>query len=688
VAAFGSAKVGVLDTGELENDTFVPGDEHIGLSGGGPSGVALDEPRDRLYVLTRFDNSVKVVNTLTNAEIASHSLYNPEPPEVKNGRRFLYDAAFTSSNGEASCSSCHVFGDFDSLGWDLGNPDEDVLSNPNPFGPVGFGQPFHPMKGPMTTQTLRGMKNHGPMHWRGDRTGAYDEANSPPDGGGFNEDLAFKEFNVAFDGLLGRDTGPLSAADMQAFTDFILEVMLPPNPIRKLDNSLTTSQSNGRTFYMNTTSDTIATCNGCHEIDASQGFFGSNALSTFENEPQELKIAHLRNAYQKVGMFGMPDINFVNVADPNFTGDQVRGFGFLHDGSIDTVFHFLRATVFSFPGGDTQRRQVEDFVMAFDTDLAPIVGQQTTLTGANGATVGPRIGLLIQRASTAFTLKGMPGARECDLVVKGDVQGEARGWVFGLAPVGFTSDRASEPLLGDNALRALAGQPGNGPLTYTCVPPGSGQRVGVDRDEDGFRDRDELDAGSDPADPSSIPSGGPGSDPIDARKLLIKNRVPENEARNKIVFLSRDVGIVPPARDSAGDPRCGADPSGTVKATLEISSATSGESHQTDLPCQNWVALGTAANPKGYRYTDTALAIGTAKLVLWKPGQLKATLLGRGASTLDFDLQTSVSQGSTSVLFTSSTGELCALCAPFAGKDGSDGKTFLGKICAAPPSCS
>jgi hypothetical protein len=33
-------------------------------------------------------------------------------------------------------------------------------------------------------------------------------------------------------------------------------------------------------------------------------------------------------------------------------------------------------------------------------------------------------------------------------------------------------------------------------------------RVGVDRDEDGFFDRDELDAGSDPADPSSTPSGG------------------------------------------------------------------------------------------------------------------------------------------------------------------------------------
>ncbi|MFM7173570.1 MAG: hypothetical protein ACKO4U_11115, partial [Caldilinea sp.] len=30
---------------------------------------------------------------------------------------------------------------------------------------------FHPMKGPMSTQSLRGLAGQGPMHWRGDRTG-------------------------------------------------------------------------------------------------------------------------------------------------------------------------------------------------------------------------------------------------------------------------------------------------------------------------------------------------------------------------------------------------------------------------------------------------------------------------------------------------------------------------------------
>src|ERR1035438_741003 len=65
VAAFGSSKVGVFDTTELQNDTFNPVTEsvnYIPVSGGGVSGLALDEPRGLLYVMTRFDDSVKVIN--------------------------------------------------------------------------------------------------------------------------------------------------------------------------------------------------------------------------------------------------------------------------------------------------------------------------------------------------------------------------------------------------------------------------------------------------------------------------------------------------------------------------------------------------------------------------------------------------------------------------------------------------
>src|SRR5262249_37945379 len=237
----------------------------------------------------------------------------------------------------------------------------------------------------------------------------------------------------------------------------------------------------------NPNSDTVRPCNGCHVLDPSSGFFGTDGDMSFENETQLLKIPHLRNLYQKVGMFGMPNIAFVNqdpAGNPSpFKGDQVRGFGFLHDGSFDTLFRFHNATVFNKSGinpggfdvgapGDPMRRNVEAFMHAFDSNLAPIVGQQTTLSGTSVSTLGntlcrtdstqgDRVDCLISRAA----------AGECDVVVKGTLSAEARGW-YRLPGGTFQSDRIAEAPITDAALRAVAVTPGQD-LTYTCVPPGS-----------------------------------------------------------------------------------------------------------------------------------------------------------------------------------------------------------------------
>src|SRR5262249_1595412 len=312
------------------------------------------------------------------------------------------DATNTSSNGEAACAVCHVFGDFDSLGWDLGDPtlvnfpDNNPKRVDDPFATLDRN--FRALKGPMTTQSLRGLANHGPMHWRGDRQG--------PSGQTLREDLAFEAFNVAFGGLLGRTQGPIASTDMEKFTNFILQVTYPPNPIRALDNSLTVDQQAGRDFYFNTDpSDTFEPCNGCHVLNPAAGFFGTDGFSSFENEPQFFKIPHLRNAYQKVGMFGMAFAGFFNQGNNGDQGPQIRGFGFLHDGSVDTLFRFHNAFVFNQrtsppfpplftnvgfpdgPAGDTLRGQVEQFVLAFDSNMAPVVGQQITLTSTNAGIV-------------------------------------------------------------------------------------------------------------------------------------------------------------------------------------------------------------------------------------------------------------------------------------------------------------
>ncbi len=70
----------------------------------------------------------------------------------------------------------------------------------------------------------------------------------------------------------------------------------------------------------------------------------------------------------------------------------------------------------------------------------------------------------------------------------------------------FETDRVEEAPLSDGAIRALANT-AEQEITFTCVPPGSGVRIGIDRDGDGYGDGDELDHGSDPSDAGSIPTG-------------------------------------------------------------------------------------------------------------------------------------------------------------------------------------
>ena len=517
VAAFGSGTIGILDSQRLENDTLDPVNDsaaYMPVSGGGVSGVVLDEARGVLYAMTRFDNAVKVMDLASYAETAALPLPNPEPASVVKGRAVLYDATKFSGNGEATCASCHIFGDMDDLAWDLGNPDDVVKASPIPINlgalfnilaqnnATGLSSKingsgniaeFHPMKGPMTTQTLRGLKNSGAMHWRGDRSvGAYGSSAS-------DANTSFKNFIGAFQGLVGTVDQP-SDADMQRFADFQLSVMLPPNPIRNLDNSLTASQRRGLNFYSgarasdgvvtNPTIEALAggktsfSCNGCHTLDASNGFFGTGGNQSFEVQTQTVKIPHLRNQYVKIGMFGAPRVSFFNLGDSGQMGDQIRGFGFLADGSTDTLFRFFNAAVFAPTGNsgfpqntpDTTRRDVEQLVLAFDTDLAPIVGQQVTLTSTNADSASPRIDLLLQRAGAPFTSKSLGGdVVECDVVANVVINGRIMGFLYDPAAANFIPDDGTDRVT-DATLRALAATP-RSEITYTATTPGSGPRI-------------------------------------------------------------------------------------------------------------------------------------------------------------------------------------------------------------------
>ncbi|HKV42918.1 MAG TPA: hypothetical protein VJX67_27225, partial [Blastocatellia bacterium] len=374
--------------------------------------------------------------------------FNPEPPEVQRGRLFLYDASL-SAHGDSACASCHRNGHRDGLAWDLGDPKGQLVKVKGLITST-----FHPMKGPMTTQSLRGIIGTEPFHWRGDTANLMG-------------------FNPAFMSLLG---GPrqLTDAELTDFEAFVKGLTYPPNPNENLDRTYPNpssgpSAAHGLTLFTTANLDAGAlTCNACHT--ASPGFLTGTDGVIFPGavirEPQDMKVPQLRGMYQKLGMVNAP-------------GDQLSGFGFEHDGTIDTVFDFLRNPLFTF-ASDNDRRDVEAFVLAFDTGIAPSVGLQVTIDSANKTSpaVMDRVTLMMAQADSA----------NCDLIVKGIYGGVTRGFLY-IGNGMFQPDKQSDQAVSWQMLLQAAGT--GSELTFTGVPAGEGRRMGIDRNGDGILDGDQ-----------------------------------------------------------------------------------------------------------------------------------------------------------------------------------------------------
>ena len=447
--------------------------------GQGPTGLAISADGNRLYVLNKFDGTISTVDTssTTNpSELSRTAFYDPTPTTIKLGRPLLYDTHATSGLGQASCASCHIDGRTDHLAWDLGNPagTSKTVDEPCRQGPNNC-RAWHPMKGPMVTQTLQQIVGNNPLHWRGDRENV-------------------SAFSVAFTGLQGADAEP-TATQLQQFTDFLATMHMPPNPFRNQDNTLSTSlatpdgtgnASNGSNLFATLPTLGGGPCTVCH-----QGPRGTNPAVDFPPAapgiPQTLKISPLMNMYEKTG-FSRASTN------------NNKGFGFNHDSRSDTLLNVLQVGFTFAPGpqGNQQRLDIEAFLLSFATDTHPSIGRQLYLDGANSNSAGT--------LSTVSQFLTLANANSVGMIAKGKINGIQRGWTYVSSSGIFQSDRAAETIT-EASLRALATV--GGEITYTLVPVGTERRMGIDRDADGALDRDELDLGYNPADPASIPPACP-----------------------------------------------------------------------------------------------------------------------------------------------------------------------------------
>ena len=509
VAGMGSNNVIVIDAAGNRLSTLAVGE--------GPAGLALDESRNRLYVWNHFSVTLSVVDTTQLRELDRKIVFNPLPRAIRAGRQYLYDGHKTSGLGQVACASCHVDARMDKLAWDLGDPSK----LPAKFDQVCATsviracEDFHAMKGPMVTQTMQDIIGHEPHHWRGDRTG-------------------IRAFNPTYTDLMGDDE-QLEEPIMQLLNNFLATVRFPPNPFRNLDNSLPENlplpgqytsgrfampgialppgnAKRGVDLYTKNLLASPFQCASCHTLPTGmgvngpvlvsqlgipvgmgglpRGVHGENRLgvvSTDGSTNVSMKTPHLRNMHEKVGLEFSQSSN-------------AAGFGFLHDGSVDSLAKFFSASVFS-PRSDQDVADLVALMMAFSgSDFGtaqPPTSAPVPISKDAHAAVGQQVEVQGSSLSArALALLAMANAGKVELIAHSG----SDSFVYQRSSQDFRPSAAGA-LLSVNALAARASI--NAPQVWMAMPLGLGNRFGLDRDGDGVSDQIEVAQGSNPAESDS-----------------------------------------------------------------------------------------------------------------------------------------------------------------------------------------
>ncbi|MFK7885259.1 MAG: cytochrome c peroxidase [Gammaproteobacteria bacterium] len=455
----------------------------------------LNDPGPRVYVLNHLDNSIVVLDPISELLVDNASLslsHDPRPDYIRLGQPFLYDARL-SANGFVSCASCHMWGRTDGLAWDLGTPEAQ-----NEEVPPALVDALPPMKLPadkdlMVTQSLQGLLNfevepadagwvtNAPYHWRADR-----------------ED--FKAFNGSFRSLLGG--AMLDEVEMARFEAFINSISYPPNPKQlrarqpsgffdpttdvNMDTS-TLGQRGLKVYHVFPTTASARSCAMCHSLPE-----GSNNLITdLTNQPTE--TAAIRGLFQKEARRSIDGLEHPDQAP--YTGFE----GLFHLGTRATGAPLLVNTVASInefnrtffssslcPTGDdhcVNLQALNQFVHEVDWGAAPMIGCAVTVTMSQVDAIEPLpVGTTACAAAcadnvgaTLMCMEQQAGSANAGVAVQASLAGSARGFWFDPVTQRYQPlNAAASSLKRTELLDAL--QVGDR-LVFQSVPLGSERRV-------------------------------------------------------------------------------------------------------------------------------------------------------------------------------------------------------------------
>jgi DNA-binding beta-propeller fold protein YncE len=390
--------------------------------------------------------------------------WDPTPSNLKQGR-IHFIRTQNSLSGTSSCDSCHVDGHTDGLAWDLS-------SFLDPEG-TPRGQLHLPLdrKGPLVTQSVRGMREVGPYHWRGERKRLVD-------------------FNAVFIDLLERhEDGKLDdLGGKMVYVGQYMDFLAPrANPGQAADRNYTSEELAGANLFLNKPVLGSLRCVDCHPLPL--GTSGEMTINHFGGFSPDTKVPALRNVADKLTPAFQVGVSF---------GDRTElGAGLDHAGNSSSLPDLLLAKLPPPASGKmfqldwTEAAALSKFLRGLDSGIAPAAVWQATANVQNsGSFLAGELAPLLAQAQ----------AGNCEVVyVYGPKTWNGAAVYFtGLYdPVSDRFHQASQTLA-DVSTGELLNLATNGtPVTFLGVPLLAGQPTGLDRDNDGLFDLDERLAGTD-----------------------------------------------------------------------------------------------------------------------------------------------------------------------------------------------